>query len=509
MMYPFEIDWLEGELICHAIWLMEGHQIYAPPSSQFISEIYPPFYYLLSALFFKIFNTFNFLIPRVLSVFSLLGILCLLYLIALKEGGNKSVAIIISGFFLSFYEIHGPWYDVGRVDMLFFFMILSGLFVLAYSKNKLWGLCTGTVLLVLGCYTKQSGLYFLPFAALYLFLSDKRCGIAFAFLALGLVLGIFYVLNVLTDGWFATYTVLNPFRYNEILNKPISELPFQLLFEMRDKLFPEIRYEIFFKLPIFFTLVLAFVVNRILTLQRTSKVTMWEVTTIPAVVSYFSIRPHLGSEKNDFMYLTLWGCMLLGLLLIRLAKPALDSSRRSKRTTVYLLLALQLTLNLYSPKSVVPAPGSAAKGAEFIAMVKNIPGPVYIPFHSFYGYLAGKEMIFNGGAYWAYQILSREIFRPDDLIEKLRNKYFYAIIIDEKAYVTLKGEKTAIDNIKLLLTSGDEVSKTVEENYSLAKRISYRSDDEFRNVTGFMTRPELILEPRKISSSTDRTEPTN
>ena len=43
--------------------------------------------------------------------------------------------------------------------------------------------------------------------------------------------------------------------------------------------------------------------GRILTLKKSSRVSMWEVTALPAIISYFSIRPHLGSEKNDFMYL--------------------------------------------------------------------------------------------------------------------------------------------------------------------------------------------------------------
>jgi len=492
--YPFEIDWLEGELICHAVKLIKGHAIYAPPSTEFVAELYPPFYYAVSALFFKIFATFNFLIPRLLSVFCLMGILCLLYLIQLKEGGNKSTAVISSGFFLSFYEIHGPWYDVGRVDMLFFLLVLSGLYATAYSKNTWRGVCAGSVLLVLACYTKQPALAFIPFAALYLYLSDKKSGIVFALLSLGLAAGIFYILNLATDGWFATYTWVNPLRYNVIMNKPLSELPFQLMFELRDRLLPEMRYEIFYKLPVFFTLALAFAVNRALALKRTSKLRIWEITSIPAAVSYFSIRPHLGSEKNDFIFMTLWGCMLLGFLLARLARPGFDSG---KRTTVYLLLALQLSLCLYNPKNVVPSPGSAARGAEFIAMVKSIPGPVYIPFHSFYGYMAGKGMFLNGGAYWAYQVLSRDKFRMDDMIQKLKNKYFDAIIIDEKAYVTMKGEKIAIDNVKLLLTSRDEMSQAVDENYAPAKRVPFRNDEEFRNVTGFTTRPELILEPKK------------
>jgi len=130
-------------------------------------------------------------------------------------------------------------------------------------------------------------------------------------------------------------------------------------------------------------------------------------------------------------------------------------------------------------------------------MVKNMPGEVYIPYHTLYGYMAGKKLIFDGGAYWAYQILARAPFRPVDLIEKIKNKYFSAIIIDDKGYLNAKGERVVVDNVKMLLTANDALSTVVAENYTLTKRIPYSTDSEFRTVTGFQTRPELILEPKQ------------
>jgi hypothetical protein len=130
-------------------------------------------------------------------------------------------------------------------------------------------------------------------------------------------------------------------------------------------------------------------------------------------------------------------------------------------------------------------------------MVKNMPGEVYIPYHTLYGYLAGKKLIFDGGAYWAYQMLAKEQFKPDDMIRKIKNKYFSAIIIDDKGYLNAKGERVVVDNVKMLMTAGDPLSNAVAENYDFANRIPYTTDREFRAVTGFQTRPELILKPKK------------
>jgi len=111
--------------------LVKEHTLYAAPSTEFISELYPPVYYLVTALFYKLFDTVNFLIPRLISVMSLAGILILMYLIPVKEGGRRNIGLMAGGFFLSLYELHDTWYDLARVDMLFFFLLLLGCYILA------------------------------------------------------------------------------------------------------------------------------------------------------------------------------------------------------------------------------------------------------------------------------------------------------------------------------------------------------------------------------------------
>ncbi len=496
VIYPFELEWLEGEMLCHALQVLQGLPIFGPPSSEFIAEIYPPVYYYVIAAFFKLAGSVSFPLLRLVSVFSLAGILAFLYLIIRRQEGSRATALLVAGLFISCYEIHGAWYDVGRVDMVFFLFIISGLYVLAYARYRYLGIIAGAALLTLACYTKQSAVYYLPFAALYLFLDSKKEAILFTLIASVLVAGVFFGLNAASNGWFAEYAFYNPIRYNELLNKPIDQIPFKMLFEFRDRIWPEIRYEIFYKLPVFFTLTAGYLVHRSLTLKKSSRVSIWELTALPAIISYFSIRPHLGSEKNDFMYLTLWGCMLLGLLLTRLAKSFPDDARQSLRTALYLLLAGQLALQLYNPQKLVPAPGSAEKGREIISIIRSMPGQVFLPYHSYYGIMAGKEKIMNGGAYWAWQILSKEPYRPVDLIEKIRRKYFFAIIVDDRAYLTAKGDRVLLDNLKIFMDSGDELAAVIEKYYQPGGRLPYANDDEFRDTTGLFTRPELILVPK-------------
>ena len=359
--YPFELEWIENEMVAHGMMLAQEHRIYPAPSTEFIAELYPPVYYLAIALFFKLFDTVNFLIPRLISVAALAVILILLYRITIKEGGSKSIGLLISGFFLSFYEIHGTWYDLARADMLLYALLLLGCYVLAYGSRRVPATLCAAMLLVSACYTKQTGLCFLPFAGLYLLLKDKKQCIIFC-AAVGVLLGsLFYLLQYTSDGWFGTYVLFNPLRHNQVMLKPLSELQFRMLFEMRDKLIPEMRYEIFYKLPVFFTIVLSFVLYRIISITRASTFSLWECTALAVPLAYFTIRPHPGSERNDFLCMTVWGCILLGLFLIRLTAAAKQDSRNSAQITVYLLLTLQLCLQLYNPVLLVSTPQDEKK----------------------------------------------------------------------------------------------------------------------------------------------------
>ncbi len=73
--YPFELEWLEGEMICHGLQVLQGLPVYGPPSSEFIAEIYPPVYYYVIAAVFKMAGTVSFPLLRLVSVMSLAGIL--------------------------------------------------------------------------------------------------------------------------------------------------------------------------------------------------------------------------------------------------------------------------------------------------------------------------------------------------------------------------------------------------------------------------------------------------
>ena len=47
--YPFDLEWMEGGVLTHALRYQQGHDIYAAPSADFIPYLYTPLYPMLLA----------------------------------------------------------------------------------------------------------------------------------------------------------------------------------------------------------------------------------------------------------------------------------------------------------------------------------------------------------------------------------------------------------------------------------------------------------------------------
>ena len=496
VVYPFELDWIEGEIMCHVVRLLEGKSMYPPPSMEFVAEIYPPVYYYITALSTKIFGLG---IPagRVVSLAASLAVIVMLYCTIVRETGSHSFAGIGAGMFIGLYHVHGPWYDLARVDMLFFAFLFATCFILTYYEDRPWGLPLAVVLMVLDCYTKQNGLIYFGALVLYLFVNDRKKGLMFA-ITTGVAIGAIFVLySMATEGWFGTYTFFNLLGYKNNLTPSLPSSYHQVIQDIKEKLPAEIRYELCYKLPVFSSMFLAYLVGSLFIHRSLRRALLWDYVAVAGIATYFFTRPHPGSEKNDLIHVTLWGCVLIPAGIHALGRLQNRFVAYRAQCTALALICVQFSLLIYDPQADIPAPGSREKGMEFIATLRAMEGEVYVPYHSFYGYLAGKRMLFNAGAFWGLQLLNPKAYRPDDMIQMINRKYFSAIIIDETSYYTWFGQRVLFDNVSLLLNTGEPLSTAIEKNYRFAERISYRHADEFRNPTGFMTRPEIILVPKR------------
>ncbi|HEY6173826.1 MAG TPA: hypothetical protein VIX73_05245, partial [Kofleriaceae bacterium] len=71
--YPYDLEWMEGGLLHHALRIRLGLGIYVPPSADFIPYLYTPLYPTLLALFGGPFGV-SYTLGRIMSIVGLVGI---------------------------------------------------------------------------------------------------------------------------------------------------------------------------------------------------------------------------------------------------------------------------------------------------------------------------------------------------------------------------------------------------------------------------------------------------
>jgi hypothetical protein len=455
--YPFELEWMEGDMLLTVVRLLAHQNLYTAPSAEYISAIYPPFYYILSAVAFWLFEP-SLPVLRSVSVVFLTGIFLQLYCIVSLETHKRWLGVLGMGIFASFYSFHETWYDIGRLDSAFYCLLIGGLWLSSQINN--WKLViSGALVLSLTLCTKQSVAVYLPFVTIYLFLKNRRLSVVYALILGVLCCSAFMYLHVTTDGWFTVLTILNPMS----LPKNWSSKS-------------ELIKDTFGTFPIFIVIAFAGIATLLKKNWGFKKISFWELMFIPSAIAYLRIRPIVGADTNDGIYVTLWLAILIPIWLQRFSEL--------KQTTLYnelissvcmSMICIQLALFEYSPEKWKPTPGSVDKGEELISVLRNAPGPVFIPNHPMYAWMAGKKPFRHSCNYWVYNAGKRSLYVQNDLIAMIKSGYFSVIVLDD---TSPSGDNNLYEHIK--------------NNYLLARNIDYKTPQEFCPLVGFSTRPETI-----------------
>ncbi len=132
--FPFELEWLEGDMLLTAVRVLEHKSIYTAPSTDYMCGIYPPFYYIAVAAAFWLLEP-SFLVLRGVSVLSLILIFILMYIIVSRETRLRWLAVVSIGIFAGFYDLHASWYDIGRLDSFFYCLLLCGFWLASQINN--------------------------------------------------------------------------------------------------------------------------------------------------------------------------------------------------------------------------------------------------------------------------------------------------------------------------------------------------------------------------------------
>ncbi|MBU1241780.1 DUF2029 domain-containing protein [Myxococcota bacterium] len=212
LLYPLDLEWMEGGVLVHVQRLVEARPLYTAPSVDFIPFAYTPFYYVAVALP-ATFLGVSFFLARLISLLALASI-PVAYLRALRTVESVPgrgipwfallAALLGLCLLLLEYFTTGAWLDLARADTLFLALTLWGGVVLVGADRGSHGtraMIVAGVLFSLAFWTKQTALLFILVAGAWQLARDwRRCAILVITVAV-LCGGGMLLLQWHSDGW--------------------------------------------------------------------------------------------------------------------------------------------------------------------------------------------------------------------------------------------------------------------------------------------------------------------
>ena len=478
--YPYDLEWMEGGLLHHALRIHTGQGIYVPPSVDFIPYLYTPLYPTLLALFGGPFGI-SYLLGRVVSIIGLAGIagttLASFARTRQRHFGATAAGIVLAlGLFAAFYPYVEGWYDLVRADTFFLFMVtagIAGLPLWAASDHGIVGhgkVAAGGALMALAFFCKQTGIFYVAFGGLIVLVVNWRRTPTYAAMAGLIGLGGCWILNHATHGWFWIY---------------VSEIHRAHDFNM-DRFYASFR-NILWHFPALTVVVAATLVLVGVTARRTGHLpapaqpfVLWAsafaLSTLVGAIGWGTEFAHFNAYIPAFLH----GALAAGAAVpaVIACVRALGRDRRHTEgiaTVCALVAAVPLSITCvlarWQPQRFIPTAADVAAGDRLIERLKSIPGDVWMPSHPWYLVLAGKAPhVHRMGI---KDVTTRQTRTIDGLDDKLRNHAFAAIVLDNRD----------------LNSELPQLSQTYRRAVSLPK------DEQPRVFTGANVIPESIWLP--------------
>jgi len=217
LFFAWPLEWMEGATVLHARRLLDGAALYAPPSADFVPNLYPPLAYVPVAASVAALGP-SLWVARLPSVLCLGATLWLIALCALRATGARPAAALAAGLWALGYGYCGAFMDLARVDALFILLVCAGV-----ERTLAGRVMQGLAWLALSCWAKQHGLIFLAFASAHALWAVPALRLRIAGLW-ALLLSTFAAGQLLTDGWLGYYTFAVPGAHGAIPHLMLSFL---------------------------------------------------------------------------------------------------------------------------------------------------------------------------------------------------------------------------------------------------------------------------------------------
>ena len=202
--YGFDIEWMEGGMLVHALRLQQGQGLYTVPTAEWVPYIYPPLYAWLLSLVEPTYEA-----GRTLSAIGSAAAAAALIAAARQERLPWGYGAGAAALFLSCYENSGTFYDLVRIDGLA--IGLAAWAMVLVRRATVPAVVAGGLLLAAAFATKHSyAALGLPMILWLWRYNGGRVALAFLAASAGPALLFTGAVQLASDGLFLTYLLEVP-----------------------------------------------------------------------------------------------------------------------------------------------------------------------------------------------------------------------------------------------------------------------------------------------------------
>lgn len=223
LVYPYDLEWMEGGMLAHAWRIAHGKAVYVAPGPDFIPYVYPPGYSLLLALLGKLVGV-GYALGRSVSLVGTLAAAGAISFGIVRQYGDRLAGGLAAVVFLGCYHSSGAFYDLVRPDALYV-GLLAWVIVLGLERSRR-ALTVAALLLCCAFFVKHNAAAFgFPIALGIWARQGWRDSLWFGLLAAIPALIGTLILQWLTGGHFLGYLVSVPSAHPTVWSRGYSGVP--------------------------------------------------------------------------------------------------------------------------------------------------------------------------------------------------------------------------------------------------------------------------------------------
>jgi hypothetical protein len=413
--FPFEYDWIEDGVLASVRHVRSGAPLYQLPSVNFTAYLYTPIYFYAAAALSKLTGT-SYATLRLLSIFATLGCFGVIYALVYTEVRNRLAAFAAVGFFAACYPVTLGSFDIGRVDMLYLFFVLS-----AFFATRRLNPVVAALLWVCAFQTKQGVLPIAVLALSYDWQHPRRVLYGLTTFVAAIAASVVW-LTLASGGWYRYYVFGLAGSFGFEIHQAVHFFPVDLLGVCGIALVL-VAAALFCAPPAL----------------RSPALGFYFLGSIGMIAFSGYLRAHRGANVNSLVPMYAWIAVLFGLSLARLSgllEGRAPAFANAGLATLFLAASAQLAQHYYSPNEFRPSTEMFAERSAFEQQVRSIPGPVLIISHPEDGLMAGKPL-YAGSESIGAVIVAKPSAEGDKLMEQyaelLHSGSLQAVIVDRLA----------------------------------------------------------------------------